>query len=156
MEATGKGETESVAASTTRGFRIILVVLLILLTVQGWTGDTVNIFFAPPSGVTPPPAGLGGFSAAVQSLGSILVWHAVQGLLLLALAIAIAFLSFRWSKTRSVRLCAILGLFFVLSAGIGGYLFVTSGFLAGGSSAQMGGSYIGSYAFYFMTLYYAK
>jgi len=44
----------------------------------------------------------------------------------------------------------------VVSAIIGGVLFVLSGFSAGGNSAQMGGSFIGAYAFYFIELYYAK
>lgn len=44
----------------------------------------------------------------------------------------------------------------VVSAIMGGDLFVLSGFSAGGSSARIGGSFIGAYAFYFIKLYYAK
>ncbi len=141
---------------TGRWLRIALVAILLVLTVQGWAGDAVNIFVAPPSGTTPPPQDLGGFASAVQGLGAILIWHAVEGFAILAMAIAVLILAFRWSKSRSVRVCAILGLFFVLSAGYAGYAFVLSGFQAGPSSATMGGSFIGSYAFYFMTLYFAK
>ena len=43
-----------------------------------------------------------------------------------------------------------------VSAIIGGVLFVLFGFSSGGVSAQMGGSFIGAYAFYFIELYYAN
>jgi hypothetical protein len=44
----------------------------------------------------------------------------------------------------------------VVVAGVGGLFFVLSGFTNNGKSAQMGGSFIGAYAFYFMELHYAK
>jgi hypothetical protein len=50
----------------------------------------------------------------------------------------------------------VVGLLSVLSAALGGYLFVMSGFANGGNSAQMGGSFIAAYASHFMTLYYTK
>ena len=40
--------------------------------------------------------------------------------------------------------------------GLDGYLFVLSGFTAGGNTMQMGGASIGAYALYFVTLYYTK
>lgn len=141
---------------TSRKLRILIVVNLVILTVQGWFGDTVNIFFAPSSGQAAFPFSFGGFIQGVSSLGFPLEYHAFEGILLMALSIAILAISFKWSKARSVRICAILGLFFVFSAALGGFLFVVSGFSNGGNSAQMGGSFIGSYAFYFIALYYAK
>jgi hypothetical protein len=44
----------------------------------------------------------------------------------------------------------------MLSAALGGYFFVMSGFSDGGNSAQMGGSYIAAYACYFLTMCYTK
>ncbi len=149
-------EPAALANPAARWLRVAIVAILLVLTVQGWTGDAVNIFVAPPSGATPPAQDVGGFFAAVESLGPFLVWHAVEGVLILALAFIVAVLAFRWSKARSVRICALLGLVFVMSAAYGGYAFVLSGFQAGPSSATMGGSFIGTYAFYFMTLYFAK
>lgn len=61
-----------------------------------------------------------------------------------------------WSKSRGVRVWSALGLLAMLSSALGGYLFVMSGFADGGASAQMGGSFIGAYACYFLTLYYTK
>jgi hypothetical protein len=44
----------------------------------------------------------------------------------------------------------------MLSAALGGYFFVMSGFSDGRNSAQMGGSYIAAYACYFLTMCYTK
>ena len=136
---------------TTKSFRILLVGVLGLLTLQGWSGDTVNIFFAPSSGVTPT-----GFFSQVESLGSLAVLHMSVGIILSVLAVVVLVLSFVWSNSRGVRIASALGLLMVISAAIGGYLFVTSGFSNGGNSAQMGGSFIGTYAFYFIALYYSR
>jgi len=127
--------------------------VLTVLTVQGWTGDTVNLFAVFPS--DPAPSSFGGFSQALIEAGPILVWHAFEGGLLLILSLLVLALSLR-KKPRSVLVCSLLGLLMIVSATIGGILFVLSGFQANPSSAQMGGSFIGAYAFYFLELYYAK
>jgi hypothetical protein len=141
---------------TAREFRILLVLTLVILAVQGWFGDTVNIFFAPASGVTPPPYTLGGFLQGVESLGFPLIWHAFEGIALVILAALVFALSFPWSKSRGVRIASGLGLLMVVSAAIGGFTFVMSGFSNGGASAQMGGSFIGAFAFFFVALFYSK
>ena len=151
-----KKSTDNVKHGSTRRFRILLVVTLVILSVQGWFGDTVNIFFAPAAGTTPPPFSFSGFVQVVESLGFPVIGHAAEGIVLLVLAVAVFALSFIWSKAKSVRIASGLGLFMVFSAALGGFLFVMSGFANGGNSAQMGGSFIGSYAFYFIALYYAK
>jgi len=155
-----QGNAESVLQSdrpqTKRSLRIMFVFILVILTIQGWLGDAVNIFVAPTTGSTPPPFSMAGFFQAVDSLGFPLIYHAFQGIVLFALAVFSLALSFRWSRSRSVRICTILATFFVFSAALGGFLFVLSGFANGGNSAQMGVSFIGAYAFYFMALYYAK
>jgi hypothetical protein len=138
---------------TSRGFRIVLVVLLAVLTLQGWTGDTVNIF-APVTSITPP--GSFGLFAGLEQLGSFAVWHGAEGILLSFLSIAVFAASFLWSGSRGVRIASLLGLFFVFSAAYGGYEFVMSGLSDAGASAQMGGSFIGAYAFYFIALYYSR
>jgi len=78
------------------------------------------------------------------------------GILLSILAVVVLALSFVWSKSTGVRIASVLGLIMVISAAIGGYLFAISGFSNGGNSAQMGGSFIGAYAFYFIALYYSR
>jgi hypothetical protein len=85
----------------------------------------------------------------------VLLIHAFIGIVLLASASVVLAFSIR-SKPRNVQIPAILGLVTIVSAAIGGVFFVLSGFSNGGNSAQMGGSFIGAYAFYFIELYYAK
>jgi hypothetical protein len=134
--------------------RTFIVVNLIILTIQGWFGDTVNIFVAPPG--TNSSVQFSALLPTITNYGFFLIWHAFEGLLLVVLSIALIVASFRWSKKRSVRILSILGALMIISATIGGLSFVLSGFNAGGSSAQMGGSFIGAYTFYFMELYYTK
>jgi hypothetical protein len=140
---------------TKRGFRVLLVATLVILTVQGWSGDTVNIFL-PASATTSPLSSFAGFWPLVESLGGLAVWHVAEGALLTVLSVAVLPLSFAWSKSRAVRVASLLGLFFILSAAAGGVEFVLSGLSNGGNSAQMGGSFIGAYAFYFIALYYSR
>jgi len=148
--------TKKYGSTTQRKFRIFLIFVLVILAIQGWFGDTVNIFYAPPNGTTPPPYSISGFFSAVNSLGFTLIWHTWEGILLLVLSIVLFALSFAWSKSRAVRITSGLGLISVFSAALGGFLFVMSGFSNGGNSAQMGGSFIAAFAFYFIALYYSK
>jgi hypothetical protein len=145
--------SETVGKPEWRNLRILVVVTLIVMTVQGWTGDTANLFV-----VTYTTATADSFSTVLQNVsgaGPILVWHAAEGLAVLALSLAVLAMSIR-SKPKSIRILSVLGTFMVASAVVGGYLFVASGFQDSAGSAQMGGSFIGAYAFYFMELYYAK
>ncbi len=141
-----------------RSLRALVVMTLVVLTAQGWFGDTVNIFIVPAEGTSPPPASLSGFLHAVESLqpSFFLMWHTFEGLVLVALAIAVLAFSLMWSKARGVHIWSTLGLLQMLSAAWGGYRFVLSGFSDGASSAQMGGSFIAAYACYFLTLYCLK
>jgi hypothetical protein len=142
---------------TQRKFRILLVVMLVILSAQSWFGDFVNVFVAPPSGVTPPSFSMAGFFQGVFSLNNFFLnWHTFEGITILVLSIVVLALSFVWSEARSVRICSILGFVAVLAAGLGGYLFVLSGFSNGGNSMQMAGSFLASYAIYFIALYYSK
>lgn len=74
----------------------------------------------------------------------------------MALSVAIFVLAFVASKSLGVRVWATLGLLAMLSAALGGYFFVMSGYSDGGNSAQMGGSFIAAYACYFLMMYYTK
>ena len=134
--------------------RLLIVTTLILLTVQGWFGDSVNIFLIP---TTPPNVdrSFNGILQAIENIGPILVIHAFIGLAILAFSIIVLGFSLK-NKPRNVQVPSILGLVMVVLALIGGVLFVLSGFSAGGNSAQMGVGFIGAYAFYFIELYYAK
>ena len=132
----------------------LIIAVLTVLTAQGWTGDFVNLFAVFPSGSVGHT--FSGFTQALINAGRMEVTHAILGTVLAALAIAILFIAFRFDASRGVRICAVLGFLAVLSAAYGGISFVLSGFQNNGSSAQMGGSFIGSYASYFLVLYFNK
>lgn len=129
----------------------MVILTLVLLTIQGWTGDFANLFASFPTGAV--GASLGGFWGAVGGAGAIVAYHAAEATALLACSVVVLGLSIR---QRVGRLFAILGMGAVISAAIGGILFVLSGYQNNANSAQMGGSFIGAYAFYFLTLYATK
>jgi hypothetical protein len=131
------------------------VLNIILLSVQGWSGDVVNLFNTPPSG---PVNGIGGAIQVLQSAGPgpMALYHGVEGIVILLLGIGIVVSAFRRTESRALRATSLLGLFFIAVAALGGYLFVFSAFLDNGNSAQMAGSFIGAYAMNFLVLYYSK
>lgn len=137
-----------------RPLRLSAVATLILMSIQAWTGDFVNVFLTSTFG-TSVAATSGGFFQAVLGNGLFLLWHGMEGFLVLISGIGVVAVAFRYHR-RSVRIAAFLGLIFIIVAGLGGYLFVTSGFTAGGSSMQMAGAFLGAYAMYFLVLYYSK
>lgn len=136
-----------------RKIQVSAVVILVILTVQGWTGDFANLFAVFPTGVN---ISMSGFFQALFSAGVLVAYHAAEGLILLALSIVVLALSFSLRQSRNVRIFATLGTLSIISAALGGVLFVLSSFRDNGNSAQMGGSFIGAYAFYFLVLYYTK
>ncbi len=147
---------DALAGRSLHRLRILIVVMLLIVATQGWTGDFVNVFVAPSQGVSPYSFSMVGFLQGVESLGPFLIWHASEGVLIFALSLVLLFFSFRWSTKRSVRISAALGTVTVVVAGLGGMLFVLSGFSDGGTSMQMGGSFLGVFALYFIELYFTK
>lgn len=115
----------------------------------------MNLFASFPSGTV---GGLGQLFPALLSAGPgpLALWHGIEGLLVVLLSIGIAVSAFRRTKSRSIRIVSTLGLVSVVVAALGGYLFVLSGFLNNGNSAQMGGSFLAAYAMNFLVLYYSK
>lgn len=139
---------------TSRNLRLSIVFILIILTIQGWTGDFTNLFAVfPTSKVAPSLTGIG---QALNVGGVLPLYHAFEGFALILISIFILIFSFRSTTSRSLRICAIAGFAAIVSAAIGGTLFVLSDFANNANSAQMGGSFIGAYAFYFLALYYTK
>jgi hypothetical protein len=143
------GATE---ARSWRPLRLSIVATLLLLSIQGWTGDFVNVFLTSTYSANVSQS-IGGFFQAVLAGGPALTVHGMLGLLVLLSSIGVLIVSLRYRR-RSVKIGAALGLIVTVVAGLGGYLFVLSGFSAGGDSMQMGGAYLGAYALYFITLYY--
>ena len=137
-----------------RPLRLSAVATLILMSIQAWTGDFVNVFLTSAFG-TSINGSMGALFQAILGNGLFLLWHGMEGFLVLLAAIGVLVVSFRYHR-RSVKIAAVLGLVFTVIAGLGGLLFVISGFAAGGFSMQMGGAFLGAYAMYFLVLYYSK
>jgi len=70
--------------------------------------------------------------------------------------IAILWIISKPRVSKGIRVCAIIGSLAVLSAAYGGISFVLSGFQDNGNSMQMGGSFIGAYASFFLMPYFNK
>jgi hypothetical protein len=140
-------------AGARRNLRILVIGILVLLTAQGWSGDFANLFAVFPTGQI---ASLNDLFQALFQAGPLVLYHSIEGLVLLALSIAILVFSFAKSRSKNLRIFALLGTISVISAIIGGVLFVLSSFQNNANSAQMGGSFIGAYAFYFLVLYFTK
>jgi hypothetical protein len=136
-----------------RGLRIALIAALVLLTLEGLTGDAVNLFVPFPSGNV--GQSLGGLVSALSDGGGLPEFHALEGTAIVVLSLVIVGLSFKL-RTRSLRIVSVLAAAAVVSAMVGGVMFVLSGFQDNSSSAQMGGSFIGAYALYFVELYFTK
>jgi len=133
--------------------QLLVIGTLVVLSVQAWTGDFVNLFSVFPVGTV--DSSLGGLLQALKEAGLLPLFHAFAGILLVALSVVVLVLSFR-SKIRNAEIASIIGLAAVFSAVMGGVLFVLSGFQDNGSSMQMAGSFIGAYALYFLELYFTK
>jgi hypothetical protein len=124
------------------------------MTFQGWLGDTVNLFAVFPTGKV--TYSLAGFATAVSAVGPLSIIHVLNACLLLILGIIVVIMTFKRTKSKGAKISSILGVLFILSAMMGGVLFVLSGFSNNAYSAQMGGSFIAAYAAYFIVLYYTK
>ena len=138
-----------------RRLRIIVAFSLIIFTIQGWFGDTVNIFVVQHVGPNTANVSADDIIAAalvnpipmfqgMLGLGFLVFWHALEGLILVILTFIVLIFSFKWSNKKSVWNCSILGILFTWSAAVyAGLVFLLSGFSSGADSAQMGGSFIG-------------
>jgi len=133
--------------------QLLTVVTLVILSIQGWTGDFVNLFSVFPMGAV--DSSFSGLIRALEEAGQLPVYHAIEGVLLVAFSLVILILSFQ-TKIKNAKIASIIAFGAVVSATIGGILFVLSGFQDNGNSMQMAGSFIGAYAFYFLELYFTK
>ena len=134
--------------------RTFVIVLLGLLFVQYILGMLVN--FADPASL--PAFSLSdsnAFNAALQAVGWLAEIHSVLGFLVWLLAVVNLVLSLR-SPLRRVQVFAALALLSVTLAGVGGTLFVASGFNNDDFSSTMAGNFLFSYTFLFLELYFLR
>ena len=113
IDATPSDHGKSSSSKADRKIRISVIIVLVILTVQGWTGDFSNLFAVFPTTVT---ASMNGLFQALFNAGVLVAYHAMEGLVLVALSTLILAFSFTISKSKNVRIFAILGFGSVTSA----------------------------------------
>jgi hypothetical protein len=91
---------------SSRNLRISLVVTLVALTAQGWSGDSVNLFSQFPNSTV--QHSFTGLWSALSTGGLIATYHGIEGLALVALSFLTLLLSFKSSKSKSVRITSVL------------------------------------------------
>ncbi len=141
-------------SKTNQFLRVLVVILLVLLAVQYELGMAVNLSPDLPS-LSPFGFSLGGVLAALQQAGSTALAHGLMGSFLWLLSVLTLILSLS-SKQRRLQIFSGLGFVFISLAATGGILFVLSGFQADRFSEMMASSFLLSFIFYFLELYFLK
>lgn len=142
------------SAKALKTLRISVMVLLALLFVQYEFGMAVNIANPPPLAAF-SISDNNAFNSALNTAGGLAQPHAVLGFLVWLVSLVILVLSLR-TGIRSVQVFAALTLLTITAAGVGGTLFVASGFTSDQASAAMAGTFILAYSFAFLELYFLK
>ncbi len=134
--------------------RILVMVLLAVLFVQYEFGMWVNLA-NPPSLPAFSLLDNNAMSAALSSAGLAAQIHAILGFAIWLFTVAVCVLSLR-SGLRSVQIFGSLLLLSMTLAGVGGTLFVASGFNNDVASQAMAANFILSYSFAFLEFYFLK
>ncbi len=137
-----------------RVLRIFIVVLLALLFVQYDFGMLVNLS-NPPSLAAFRVGDSNAFNAALNAAGGLARPHAILGFLIWITALVNAVLALR-TRVRAAQALGLLAFLAVTLAGIGGALFISSGFYNDNASKVMAGNFIFSYSFIFLELFFLK
>lgn len=140
--------SERVHQLSSRILWICTVAILATMTVQGFSGNWITIFLVLPGG----PANLG--NQFIQAMAGLAAYHSGMGFAVGALSVLILVLAFLSRSSIYVRILAVLGLAITVSAAIGGYLFVQSGFADRWPLGQMMDSFVGAYAAYFLQFFF--
>jgi hypothetical protein len=90
-----------------RILRIAIIIIIVILTTQGWTGDFVNLFAVFPNG--PVVYSFIGLTQALTGAGEMEVYHAVEGSILAVISILIFVLSFTSGVSRGTRIFSFFG-----------------------------------------------
>ena len=148
-----RSRREQVEKQSSRGLMLSIGAVLALLTIQGLSGDFMNLFVSFPFGAV--SQSMGGMAQALEESGFITAYHGIAGALLVVLAVVALVYSFKY-KATSVRVLSVLALLATVAAVAGGALFLLSGFSNNAYSALMGYGYVFTYALYFLVLYFAR
>lgn len=137
--------------SRLRWLRWTIVAEILLLAIQYEIGTSLSIAGVFPAVPASAPS-FGVFGSYVGTAGGSLAVHAVLGVLILADAVVTLVLA-RATHVPWLRITAAVEFVFVLSAGLGGFFFVLSGFADDSSSYQMSTGFLLAFVFTFLFLY---
>jgi hypothetical protein len=127
---------------------VMTILILAAVTAQALSGNWITYFFILPGG----PSDLS--PAFIQAMANLAVFHKMLGFIIGGFSILVLASAFIHKSSFPVRIFAVLGLMASISAAIGGYLFVHSGFQDRWSLGQMADSFVGVYAAYFIQLFF--
>lgn len=137
-----------------RRLRLFVMVLLALLFLQYASGIEVS-FANPPSLRASSIFDGNAVNAALNAVGTVAQVHAILGFFVWLVAVVNLVLCLR-AAIRSVQVFGALSFVAISLAGIGGTLFVASGFNNDGASRAMAGLFLLSYSFAFLQLYFLR
>ena len=124
------------------------IVLLLLLSLQALSGNWVTFFLILPGG----PTNIS--QSFIGALIKLAIYHKLMGFVIGGISILVLIFAFIRRSSIYVRVFAVLGFIITVSAGIGGFLFVKSGFQDRWALGQMADSFVGEYAAYFLQLFF--
>ena len=132
-----------------KGLWISTIAILVIMSVQGLSGNWITFFFVWPGG---PGSQVG--IAFVSAMAGLAQYHAAMGFAIGAISILILILAFMYRATVYVRIFAVLGFLITASAVMGGILYVSTVFQDRWSLGQMADSFVGAYAAYLLQLFF--
>ena len=133
-----------------KALRNMVIIMVVLLAFQFELGMAVNL--SPNLQEVPPVAAtLAATGAALTKVGGEAVTHAIMGILLTILAVAVLVLAFA-CRSRSVAIMGVLSFLSVALAGVNGILFTLSGFKNDGYSHGMATSFLAAFSLHFILL----
>jgi hypothetical protein len=122
--------------------------ILVLLTVQAFSGNWVTYFLVLPGG----PANLS--QSFINAMVQLSIYHKIAGFVIGGISILVLIFAFISRSSIYVRIFAVLGFIIAASAGVGGFLYFKSGFQDRWALGQMADSFVGVYAAYFLQLFF--
>jgi predicted MFS family arabinose efflux permease len=124
------------------------IVILVLVNLQGFSGNWVTFFLILPGGTS---AFGTGFIPVLVKLG---YYHRYTGFAITLISILVLILAFLKKSTVYVRVFAVLGFVLTVVAAYGGYLFFTSRYEDRLALGQMADAFVGVDAAYFLQLFF--
>jgi hypothetical protein len=127
---------------------ISTLAILVVMSIQALSGNWITFFLILPGG----PANLS--QSFIGALVKVAIYHKLMGFMIGGISILILVFTLVRRSSIYVRIFAVLGFIITVIAGIGGFLFVNSGFQDRWALGQMADGFVGAYAAYFLQLFF--